>query len=188
MNAKGQVTIGGWLTPTVAPPHPSSVLEVKGEGGGAVGGGGGLVLKMRRVHCDDDGDDDGDDDDDANNSSSSSSSQSSAPPSPKYDEGISTLPPPPLCTPTPSSCTPASARDLQLQLSRASADCLTVLSIEVLCDTRPLFHGASKGLCSDPRHDAILVIAWCLRVWGGGAHCGVIVFDERQGGGGEVRG
>ena len=29
------------------------------------------------------------------------------------------------------------------------------------------------------RPDAILVIAWSLRVWGGAAHCGVIIFDSK---------
>ena len=74
-----------------------------------------------------------------------------------------------------------------------------MLSIEVLPDARPLFKDASKGYMPDPRQgidyhchhhhacaalphtssDAILAIAWSLRLWGGEAHCGIIIFDEK---------
>ena len=30
-----------------------------------------------------------------------------------------------------------------------------------------------------PHPDAILAIAWSLRVWGGAAHCGIIIFDTK---------
>jgi hypothetical protein len=124
MNAKGQVTIRGWLTPLVEPPRPSSIaLEAKANEGGIVQGGQAAVFKRRRAYgkaAADDGDDDEDDGDDESpddgSSSSSSSSQPSAPPSPKYDEGISFLPPPSPFAPTPSSVTSASAIDLQLQV------------------------------------------------------------------------
>jgi hypothetical protein len=126
MNAKGQVTIRGWLTPLVEPPRPSSIaLEAKANEGGMVQGGQAAVLKRRRAYGNaaaDDGDDDADDGDDesaddgSSSGSSSSSRRSSAPPSPKYDEGISFLPPPSPFAPTPSSLTSASAIDLQLQV------------------------------------------------------------------------
>jgi hypothetical protein len=127
LNAKGQMTIGGWLTPLVSPPHPSTVLaSLNGDTVGDVVGQELAALKRRRVSVhaaaanDDDGDGNSDNeshvDDMSSSSSSSSSRQSSAPPSPKYDEGISFLPTPTPCAPSPSSPSSASVHDIQLQV------------------------------------------------------------------------
>lgn len=121
------MTISGWLTPLMAPPHPSTVLaSLNGATVGDVVGQELAALKRRRVSVhaaadDDDGDGNSDNEShvDHMSSSSSSSRQSSAPPSPKYDEGISFLPTPTPCAPSPfspSSPSSASVHDIQLQV------------------------------------------------------------------------
>ena len=118
MNAKGQVTISGWLTPLIAPPHPSSVLELKDSEKFVVTKEEVASLKRKRASANAAAGDDEDDDCHGEDSSSSSRSSivSSAPPSPKYDEGISFLPTPTPCPATPCSATSASAQDIQLQV------------------------------------------------------------------------
>ncbi len=116
------MTISGWLTPVVAPPHPSQVMQSTVETDCSGEASEVAVLKRRRVsvHLGGDGDD-GDDEnhDDDIGSSSSSSRQSSAPPSPKYDEGISFVPTPTPYTATPCSPSSASVLDIQLQVLRS---------------------------------------------------------------------
>jgi hypothetical protein len=147
LNAKGQVTISGWLTPVVAPPHPSQVMQSTGKTDCSGEASEVAVLKRRRVSVHlggdgDEGDDESHDDDiggGGGSSSSSSSRQSSAPPSPKYDEGISFVPTPTPYTATPSSPSSASVLDIQLQVLHSHCSILVaqceILNFHINCVT-----------------------------------------------------
>lgn len=57
----------------------------------------------------------------------------------------------------------------------AKVTCPTLVKVLIIMVTTITAGAAAPHTSSD----AILAIAWSLRLWGGQAHCGIIIFDEK---------